>query len=352
MSVFGAPDFLEHEQVVFVNEPDSGLRAIIAIHSTGRGPAFGGCRMLPYATEGEALRDVLRLSRAMTYKAAITRLPFGGGKTVVIGDPDRDKTPALLHALGRAIASLGGRYVTADDVGTTVRDMAVIREVTPFAAGLADAHGAPCPATAYGVLQGILAIAEHGFGRRDGGDLDGLSVAVQGLGSVGFRLCRYLHEAGARLLVSDVRPERVAEAEATFRAHPLAPDEILSAEADIVSPNALGAILDEDSIPRLRCRAIAGAANNQLAGDRHGAELLRRGILYAPDFVVNAGGLIDVAHEGPAYDPAAVLRDCERIRGITLEVFDRARHDAVPTDRMALRMAEENFRAGTGRIAA
>jgi leucine dehydrogenase len=351
MSVFSAADFSEHEQVVFVNEPDAGLRAIIAIHNTSRGPAFGGCRMWPYASEAEAVRDVLRLSRGMTYKAAITRLPFGGGKSVIIGDPARDKTPALLHAMGRAVARLGGRYIMADDVGTTVGDMAVIREVTPYAAGLADADGAPCPATAYGVFQGILATARHALGRSD---LEGLTIAVQGLGSVGFRLCRYLHAAGARLLVGDLDAERARRAEAAFGARIVAAEDILYAQADILSPNALGAVFDDASIPRLRCRAVAGAANNQLAEERHGAELHRRGILYAPDFVVNSGGLIDVAHEGSDYDPVAVLKDCERIHGIALEVFERSARDGVPPSRTALLMAEEYFAARTprGRVAA
>ncbi|MGF7173786.1 Leu/Phe/Val dehydrogenase [Azospirillum doebereinerae] len=349
MSIFGAVDFMEHEQVVFVNEPSVGLKAIVAIHNTSRGPAFGGCRMHPYASEEEAVRDVLRLSRGMTYKAAITRLPYGGGKSVIIGDPARDKTPELLRAMGRAVATLQGRYIMADDVGTTVRDMEVIRTVTPYAAGLPDASGEPCPATAYGVFQGLLATAAHRFGRSD---LEGMSVAVQGLGSVGFRLCRYLHAAGAALTVSDVREDRMAEAAARFGARTVAASEILFAEADVLSPNALGAVFDDATIPRLRCKAVCGAANNQLADEGHGLALHRRGILYAPDFVVSAGGLIDVAHEGPGYDPATVLADCERIRGIALDIFQRAERENQPTSRTALRMAEENFTVGAARRAA
>jgi leucine dehydrogenase len=349
MSIFGAVDFMEHEQVVFVNEPSVGLKAIIAIHNTSRGPAFGGCRMHPYASEEDAVRDVLRLSRGMTYKAAITRLPYGGGKSVIIGDPARDKTPELLRAMGRAVATLQGRYIMADDVGTTVRDMEIIRTVTPYAAGLPDASGEPCPATAYGVFQGILATAAHRFGRSD---LEGMSVAVQGLGSVGFRLCRYLHAAGATLTVSDVRAERMDEAAAQFGARTVSASEILFAEADILSPNALGAVFDDATIPRLRCKAVCGAANNQLAAEGHGLALHRRGILYVPDFVVSAGGLIDVAHEGPGYDPAAVLADCERIHGITLDIFQRAERENQPTSRTALRVAEENFTVGAARRAA
>lgn len=340
MGVFSARDFQDHEQVVFVCDPATGLRAIIAVHSTARGPAFGGCRMWPYAGDEEALRDVLRLSAGMTLKAAVMGLPFGGGKSVIIGDPARDKTPELLHAMGRAVHALGGRYLMADDVGTTVRDMAVIRDVTPHARGLADAVGDPCPATAWGVFQGMLAAAEHAFGSAD---LAGRIVAVQGLGSVGMRLCHYLHAAGARLVVSDIDPRRVETAAALFGAAAVAPDRILSVEADVLSPNALGAVLDDTSIPAIRARVVCGAANNQLAESRHGEALHRHGILYAPDFVVNAGGLIDVAHEGPGYDPAAVLRDCERIRTVAAELFQRAARADRPTAEVALDMAAENL---------
>ncbi|PWC38973.1 Glu/Leu/Phe/Val dehydrogenase dimerization domain-containing protein [Azospirillum sp. TSO35-2] len=363
MSIFGAVDFREHEQVVFVNEPSVGLKAIIAIHNTSRGPAFGGCRMYPYASEEDAVRDVLRLSRGMTYKAAITRLPYGGGKSVIIGDPARDKTADLLRAMGRAVATLQGRYIMADDVGTTVRDMEVVRTVTPYAAGLPDAAGEPCPATAYGVFQGILAVAAHRFGRQtgnegpgstglDGNDLEGLTVAVQGLGSVGIRLCRYLHAAGARLTVADLNAARVEEAADRFGARPVPADEILFADVDVLSPNAMGAVFDDASIAGLRCRSVCGAANNQLATEAHGVALHRRGILYAPDFVVSAGGLIDIAHEGPAYDPATVLADCGRIRGITLDILQRAARDGQPTSQTALRIAEENFTVGGMRRAA
>lgn len=344
MSIFGAVDFREHEQVVFVNEPSVGLKAIVAIHNTSRGPAFGGCRMHPYASEEDAVRDVLRLSRGMTLKAAIARLPYGGGKSVILGDPARDKTPELLRAMGRAVDRLHGRYIMADDVGTSVRDMEVVRTVTPHAAGRPDAAGEPCPATAWGVYQGIRATAAHRFGRTD---LEGMSVAVQGLGSVGFRLCRYLHTAGARLTVSDLRAERVEEAADRFGARGAAPSEILFTQADILSPNALGAVFDDATIPRLRCQAVCGAANNQLAAEEHGLALHRRGILYAPDFAVSAGGLIDVAHEGPDYDPAAVLADCERIYGIALEILQRAARDGQPASRTALAMAEEALAMGT-----
>ncbi len=343
MTVFAAADYRAHEMVSHVQDRASGLRAIVAIHSTVLGPAFGGCRMYPYADDDAALADALRLSRAMTYKAALAGVPFGGGKAVIIGDPARDKSDALLAAMARFIDGFGGRYQTADDVGTTVRDMAAMRRITPHARGQADAAGQPCPATAYGTYHGIRALAAHRFGRAD---LAGRTVAIQGLGSVGWRLAGYLAADGARLVVADVTPGLGDRAAAAFGAVTVAPDEILFQDVDILSPNALGAVFDETTIPRLRARAIAGAANNQLARPEHGRMLAGRGIAYAPDYVVNAGGLIDVAHEGPGYDPAVVLDHCAGIAETTARVLARAaRERAAPAD-VADRMAEERLAAG------
>lgn len=345
MTVFASADYSAHEIVSHFQDRASGLRAIVAIHSTVLGPAFGGCRMYPYADDEAALADGLRLSRAMTYKAALAGVPFGGGKAVIIGDPARDKSEALLAAMARFIDSFGGRYQTADDVGTTVRDMAFMRRFTPYARGLADAAGEPCPATACGTYHGIRAVAAHRFGR---GDLSGLSVAIQGLGSVGWRLAGYLAAEGARLVVSDIRPEMVGRAVETFGATAVAPDQILFQDVDILSPNALGAVFDDRTIPLLRARAIAGAANNQLARPDHGRMLAGRGITYAPDYVVNAGGLIDVAHEGPGYDAQAVLDHCADIAATLTRVLARAeREGAAPAD-VADRMAEERLAAGPG----
>ncbi len=342
MTVFASTDYRGHEVVSHFQDRASGLRAIVAIHSTVLGPAFGGCRMYPYGDDEAALADALRLSRAMTYKAALAGVPFGGGKAVIIGDP-ATKSEALLAAMARFIDSFGGRYQTADDVGTTVRDMAFMRRFTPYARGLADAAGEPCPATAYGTYHGIRAVAAHRFGCRD---LAGLSVAIQGLGSVGWRLAGYLAAEGARLVVSDIRPETVARAVQAFGATAVAPDRILFQDVDILSPNALGAVFDDRSIPRLRARAIAGAANNQLARPEHGRMLAGRGITYAPDYVVNAGGLIDVAHEGPGYDPQAVLDHCADIAATVTRVLARADAEgAAPAD-IADRMAEERLAAG------
>jgi leucine dehydrogenase len=327
----------EYEEVCFFRDPDLGLSGIIAIHSTARGPALGGCRMYPYASEADALRDALRLSKAMSYKAAVMDLPFGGGKAVVIADPRRDKTEALLRGIGGAVDALGGRYIVADDVGTTVQDMNVIRTVTRFAAGFPTADGEACPATACGVYHGIRAVARHAFGRTD---LEGLTVAVQGLGSVGFRLGRLLAYAGARLLVADVRADVVDRAVDELGAVAVSSDEILYADADVLAPCALGGMLDDRSIPRLRCRAIAGAANNQLAEPRHAEAIRRCGILYAPDYVVNAGGIIDVAHEGPDYDAHRVLDACGDIDTVLSDILDRAKGAGVTPLSVADRLAE------------
>lgn len=335
-----ALSLMGHEHLAYFNMKEFGLRAIIAIHHTGRGPAFGGCRMYPYASDAAALWDVLRLSRGMTYKSAILGLNFGGGKSVIIGDPRVHKSKELLKAMGRAVHSLGGRYIMSEDVGTTVRDLDVVRTVTPFVLGRDMGNGDPCPATAYGVFQGIRAAARHRLGRAD---LAGITVAVQGLGSVGYTLCRYLSEAGAALLVSDIRPEAVARVVSEFGATAVPAGEILFVACDILSPNALGAVFDDETIPKLRCGAIAGAANNQLAAERHGEALHRRGILYTPDYVANSGGVIDVAHEGPGYDPRGVLKDCERIYDVALDVFARAEREHLPANVVADRMAEARF---------
>jgi leucine dehydrogenase len=329
----------DYEEVCWFRDADLGLSGVIAVHSTVRGPALGGCRMYPYASDADALRDALRLAKAMSYKTAIMRLPFGGGKSVVIADP-RDKSDALLRGIGRAVDALGGRYIAADDVGTTVRDMAVLREVTRFAAGTPDADGQPCPATACGVYYGICAVAKHVLGRDD---LDGVTVAVQGLGSVGFRLCRFLAGAGAKLIVADVRPELVERAVDEFGAVAVAPDEILSTPADILAPCAMGAVLNDRTIPQLGCRAIAGAANNQLAEARHAEALRRRGIVFAPDYIVNAGGVIDVAHEGPDYDPTRVLEQCADVHAVLSDVLQRAARANVTPLSVADKLAESRL---------
>jgi leucine dehydrogenase len=342
MTVFGAKDFDDHEQVVFHADPESGLRAIIAVHNTNLGPAFGGCRMRAYTSDADAIADVLRLSRGMTYKAAISNLPFGGGKSVIIGDPGTQKTDALLQAMGRFIHSLGGLYLTAEDVGTTVADMDILRRETPFAHGVSDGSGNPSPATAFGVYTGIRAAARHRLGRDD---VQGLEVSVQGLGNVGYKLCEYLCEGGARLTVTDVDQDVVGRAVEEFSATAVDPDQIHAVAADVFAPCALGAIINDETLPSLRVSIVAGAANNQLAKARHGEALKARGILYAPDYVINAGGLIDVGHEGPDYDPDQVLKQVEGIYDTLMEIFETAEHEKRPTDCIADEIAEARFQS-------
>lgn len=287
----------DHEQVVRVQDAASGLTGIIAIHSTELGPAAGGLRMRSYADEAAALEDALRLSRGMTFKNAAAGLPLGGGKAVIIGDPARDKTPAMLAAFGRAVEALGGRYWTAEDMGMTPEDMAQVGTETRFVAGLSDgpfASGDPSPVTARGIFNATRTTARHRFGSSD---LAGLRVAVQGLGHVGLHLCDLLHRAGAELIVSDLNDSAVAEAQARYAARVVAPEAILTVEAEILAPCAIGAVLNEVSIPGLRVQAVAGGANNQLATAGDGARLQARGILYAPDFIANGGGIINAATE-------------------------------------------------------
>ncbi len=343
MTVFNHEAFADHEQVVFVSDDASGLKALIAIHDTTLGPALGGCRMYPYAGEDEALRDVLRLSRGMTFKAAAAGLDLGGGKAVIIGDPRKQKTPALLQAMGRAVERLRGRYITAEDVGTTVADFAEVRKATGHVVGLPEdlgGTGDPSPTTALGVYYGLEAAARHRWGASR---LTGRRVAVQGLGNVGWHLCQFLHEAGATLVVADVDDTRTARAQATFAADIVAPQAIYAADAEIFAPCAMGAILSRETVPQLRCAIVGGAANNQLARDTDGESLAERGILYAPDFVINAGGMIRVASERDGFDKHQVDRDVEAI-GTTLKtIFERADGDRTPTQVAAMRIAQERL---------
>jgi leucine dehydrogenase len=319
--MFSHPDFDGHEALLFAHDAASGLRALIAIHDTTLGPAFGGCRIYPYAGERAAVTDVLRLSRGMTYKAAICELPYGGGKSVIIADPRREKTPPLLHAMGRIIEGLGGRYIAADDVGTTLADLVIMREVTRHTAAATAAAQQALPVTAFGVFEALHAAAEVSLGRSD---LAGLRVAVQGLGNVGMPLCGYLSAAGAALVVSDLDANRCAEAAATYGAALAAPDEIYAQDVDVFAPAALGAVLNDATIPRLRCRIVCGGANNQLAEARHDAALAVGGIVFVPDYLANAGGVIDFHQETIDDRPDAVLASVARIGAITRDVLRRA----------------------------
>ena len=343
MPVSQSPSFRGHEQVVFCYAPEVGLRAIIAIHDTTLGPALGGLRMWKYASEMEALEDALRLSRGMTYKAAMAGLDFGGGKAVIIGDSKTEKTEALLERYGDFVDSLGGRYITAEDVGISTRDLAVVRRRTKYAAGFDDGgSGDPSPVTAWGVYHGIRAAVAHRLGRHD---LAGIVVSVQGLGHVGEHLLKFLHEAGAELVVADIDAERVARAVARYGATPVTTREIYDVEADVFAPCALGAVLNDETIPRLRVSVVAGSANNQLAEDRHGEILAERRILYAPDYVINAGGIININYEGSNYDARAALNHAARIYDTLSELFDAAEHRRAPINMVADQMAETRIRA-------
>ena len=336
--MFRHPDFDDHEQVMFVRDAAAGLRAIIALHSSARGPAFGGCRMWPYEKEADALTDVLRLARGMTYKAAICELPYGGGKSVILGDPRRDKTPELLRAMGRAVEQLGGRYIVADDIGTTLDDLAVMRAATSHTAAATAAARAPLAVTAYGVLMAIRAAVRHI--ERPGG-LAGLRVAIQGLGNVGLPLAGYLHEAGAVLTVADLDPARAAAARRRFGAKVVEAAAVHRQPVDLFAPCALGAVLDDRTIAELQAQIVCGGANNQLAEARHAAQLAARGILYLPDYLANAGGVIDFHQERIDDLPQAVLAAVGRIEPIAEEIL-RA---AARSGRTPLEMADETVQA-------
>jgi leucine dehydrogenase len=337
MSVFEHPEYAGHERVTFFRDHRVGLRAITAIHCLRGGRSGGGIRFYPYQTSADALTDVLRLSRAMSYKMVLTGLPLGGGKTVVIGDPARDKTPALLHALAQCIHGLGGQYLCAPDVGTTSADMAVIREVTPYVTGLPGDGGNTAIPTARGVFRGIEAAVRFRLGRDS---LSGLTIAVQGVGAVGSRLCQHLHEAGAQLILADANRAAADSIAAELGARVVGTDEILFVEADVVAPCALGAILDDDSIPRIKGGIVCGGANNQLAEPRHGLLLHERGILFAPDYVVNAGGTLGGAAQAGLLTPEQFESKLAQIYDTALRIFEIAATQHIPPDAAAQSLAE------------
>ncbi|TDG14835.1 Glu/Leu/Phe/Val dehydrogenase [Seongchinamella unica] len=323
MSIFDAPAYDGHELVTFGKDAATGLRAIIAVHSTVLGPAVGGCRMYPYASEEEALNDVLRLSRGMTFKSALAGLPFGGGKSVIIGDPRRDKTPQLMRAMGDFVNSQGGRYVAAEDSGTGVEDIRLMAEQTPHVSGMDDNEfgGDPSPSTAWGVFLAIRTAVRHRLGEDS---LQGLRVAVQGLGHVGYYLAGYLTQAGATVLGADVNEDNLRRAELDHGVQAVAADAILGAEVDVLAPCAMGAILNAATIPDLRAGIVAGAANNQLATEADGDSLQARGILYCPDFLINAGGIIDVHHQRIGSPDAEKRAHIQRIEQTLSQVLRRA----------------------------
>lgn len=345
--VFGQLSFNDHEQIVFCNDKDTGLKAIIGIHNTVLGPALGGTRMWNYKTEWEALNDVLRLSRGMTYKSAVTGLNLGGGKAVIIGDAGTQKTPELMRKFGTFVNSLGGKYITAEDVGMETADMDLVKEVTPYVTGVSESRGGagnPSPVTAYGVYMGMKAAARYKFGTDK---LDGKKVLVQGVGHVGETLVEHLTQEGAKVFITDINEARLRELSEKYGAVVYAGDDLYAAEVDIYAPCALGATINDDTVYRIRAGVIAGAANNQLADEnKHGAILKERGIVYAPDFLINAGGIINVYAELEGYDKEEIMRKTENIYNTTGEIFAHSEENGCTTHQSALRMAQARIDAG------
>ena len=333
----------DHEQVVFCNDKSSGLKAIIAIHNTTLGPALGGTRMWDYKSDEEALVDVLRLSKGMTYKAAASGLNLGGGKAVIMGDPRKLKSEALFRTFGAFVNSLHGKYVTAEDVGTTVRDMEYIYMETPYVTGIPQALGGsgdPSPYTAHGVLMGIKAAAKQKFGVDA---LSGLRISVQGLGNVGNNLVKFLKQEGAELIVTDIDKGSVAKVVEQYGVQSVAPDVIFDQEVDIFAPCAMGAVVNDQTLSRFRCQVIAGGANNLLKEDRHGGALKELGILYAPDYVINAGGLMNVFVELEGYTEKRAVEKTNKVYDNCLEVFAIAETEDIPTHLAANRLAEKRL---------
>lgn len=345
MSMFEDLEAYGHEQLLFCSEPTLGLRAIIAIHDTSLGPALGGCRVYPYASEAEAVKDVLRLSRGMTYKAAVAGLELGGGKSVIIGDRSSKSEP-LLRAFGRHVHSLSGRYLVAEDMNTTCRDMEWIARETPYVTGLSAAHGGlgePGPVTAFGVFQGIRASLQHVFGTPD---VRGRTIAVQGLGNVGFGLLEHLCNNGAKVLVSDIDEARIGAAVEAYNVEVVAPADYVSTECDVLSPCAIGAVVNENSISKLRCKVVAGGANNILGRELDDAERLRdAGVEMAPDYVINAGGLIAMYAEWTGGTLERAMADTSNIFETTLEIFSRAQRENSTTMAASRALAEERIHA-------
>jgi leucine dehydrogenase len=344
--VFGQLSFDNHEQVVFCSDKDTGLKAIIGIHNTVLGPALGGTRMLQYNSEWEALNDVLRLSRSMALKAAISGLNLGGGKAVILGDPKTQKTPELIHKFGEFVHALGGKYITAEEVGMNPKDMDVIREVTPYVTGISKSKGGsgnPSPITAFGVFMGMKAAAKFRFGSDV---LEGKTIFVQGVGSVGEALVENLLNEGAKVTINDINDERLEEVGSKYKVSIYKGNDFYNQKMDIYAPCALGATINDETIYKLKAKIIAGSANNQLANeDKHGRILHERGIIYTPDFLINAGGLIHVFAEFESYDKQEAIRKTENIYNTTLEILERANANNMATNTAAVTIANERIDA-------
>ncbi|WP_373892722.1 Leu/Phe/Val dehydrogenase [Virgibacillus natechei] len=345
MEIFSSLEEYDYEQLVFCQDKNSGLKAIIAIHDTTLGPALGGTRMWTYDSEVEAIEDALRLAKGMTYKNAAAGLNLGGGKTVIMGDSKTDKSPEMFRAFGRYIQGLQGRYITAEDVGTTEQDMDFIHMETDYVTGISrfsGTSGNPSPVTAYGVYKGIKAAANEAFGDAS---LEGRTIAVQGVGSVAYTLCEYLHKEGAKLIVTDINKEAVGRAVEAFDADSVAPEAIYDVDCDIYAPCALGGVINDDTIPRLKAKVIAGSANNQLKTSEHGDIIHEKGIVFAPDYVINSGGVINVADELNGYNQDRAMQKVETIYDSLSKVFEISRRDNIPTYAAADRMAEERIKS-------
>lgn len=342
--VFDSMSFKDHEQVVFCNDPDTGLKSIIAIHNTTIGPALGGCRMWNYESEAAALKDVLRLSRGMSYKAAIAQLNLGGGKSIIIGNAKEEKSEILFRSFGRFVDSLSGRYITAEDVGTSVHDMEWVRMETQYVTGISRALGGsgdPSPVTAFGTFIGMKATVKKHFGKDN---LAGLKVSVQGVGHVGYQLCKYLHKDNVELFVTDIYEESLKRVADEFGAKVVKPDEIYGLDVDIYAPCALGATINDDTIHKFKVSIIAGAANNQLEVEsKHGEILKELGILYAPDYAINAGGLINVANELEGYNRERAFQQAEGIYDTLQIIYGLAEEENIPTNLAAARVAEKRM---------
>lgn len=345
MDLFGHLKAYDYGEVHFKHDKASGLKAIVAVHDSRLGPALGGCRFLPYDADEDALVDALRLARGMTYKAALAGLAHGGGKSVLIRPKQHFDRVALFRAFGRFVEDLGGHYITAEDSGTGLEDMEVIRTVTKHVTGIGPQHGGsgdPSPFTALGVRRGIEACVKLQLGKDS---LEKVHVAVQGVGHVGYYLCKELHENGAKISVADVDPLKSERAQREFGATIVPLDKIFDIECDVIAPCALGSALNDQTIPRLKTKIVAGAANNQLAEPRHGDDLHQRGILYAPDYAINAGGLVNVAQEVLGYDAAKSRAKTMEIFDTIYEIADRSKKTLTPTYRIADMMVEEKLAA-------
>jgi len=343
MDLFGHLKAYDYGEVHFKFDKATGLKAIVAVHDSRLGPALGGCRFLPYDTDEDALVDALRLARGMTYKAALAGLAHGGGKSVLIRPAQHFDRVALFRAFGRFVDDLGGHYITAEDSGTGLEDMEVIRTVTKHVTGVDVSHGGsgdPSPFTALGVRRGIEACVKFKTKRES---LEGVHVAVQGVGHVGYHLCKELHAAGAKLSVADVDPLKAERAQREFKASIVPLDKIFDTECDVIAPCALGSALNDTTIPKLKAKIVAGAANNQLAQPRHGDDLHARGILYAPDYAIKAGGLVNVAQEVLGYDAQKSRENTMKIYDTIWEIADRSAKKAAPTYRIADMMVEEKL---------